>query len=115
MDREIELAELLNRQHAQRRASFRVSWPNSAHAHPDRFPRAPSTVVFTHTITCLALTWLGSARGHRRPHEFIYGKYNTNQRLSHMFACKPHLDHPFSSIHRIKLLRRIVESTQADG
>ncbi|CAM9404304.1 unnamed protein product [Ectocarpus sp. 13 AM-2016] len=50
-----------------------------------------------------------------RPHELIYGKYGTSQRLTPMFACKAGLEHPFSSMHRIKLLRRMVESTEADG
>ncbi|CAN0416237.1 unnamed protein product [Pylaiella littoralis] len=50
-----------------------------------------------------------------RPHEYVYGKYSTSKRLAHLFACKPGMEHPFSSVHRIKLLRRMVESTQADG
>eukprot|EP00904_Undaria_pinnatifida_P001081 jgi/Undpi1/10974/HiC_scaffold_30.g13275.m1 len=50
-----------------------------------------------------------------RPHEYIYGKYGANTRLAHMYAAPPYLEHPFSSMHRIKLIRRMIESTVADG
>lgn len=50
-----------------------------------------------------------------RPYEYIYGKYGANTRLAHMYACPPYLEHPFSSVHRIKLIRRMIESTVGDG
>ncbi|CAM9478748.1 unnamed protein product, partial [Ascophyllum nodosum] len=50
-----------------------------------------------------------------RPHEYIYGKYGTAPRLSRMSACPPYLEHPFTSVHRIKLIRRIVENTDGNG
>lgn len=51
----------------------------------------------------------------RRPHEYIYGKYGTSPRLTNMYACPPYLEHPFSSMHRIKLIRRMIESSKGDG
>ena len=50
-----------------------------------------------------------------RPHEYIYGKYGANTLLAHMYACPPYLEHPFTSVHRIKLIRRMIESTVGDG
>ncbi|CAM9478818.1 unnamed protein product [Ascophyllum nodosum] len=50
-----------------------------------------------------------------RPHEYIYGRYRTTQRLAPMYACPSHLKHPFSSVHRIKLICSIIESMKADG
>lgn len=52
---------------------------------------------------------------HRRPHEFIYGKYDTDERLVDLYAAAPGLRHPFGSTHRIKLLLDIISSPQSDG
>ncbi|CAM9486276.1 unnamed protein product [Ascophyllum nodosum] len=49
------------------------------------------------------------------PYECIYGKYSTAPRLAGMYARPPYLEHPFSSVHRIKLTRRIIESSHANG
>lgn len=45
----------------------------------------------------------------------IYGKYSTSPQLAHMYASPNYLGHPFSSVHRIKLMRRMIEDAQANG